>query len=112
MNCCDAFGKCTQGENCAARCTQDCNQGRNCTCAPKVQRMSDGQMGWLYFWMLMLALLIVVLFRYNTQPKPLTAQDHADKYCQALYGPQTGAIWGEAMQCQTVRGEVLPARKP
>lgn len=74
--------------------------------------MSDGQMGWLYFWMLMLALLIVVLFRYNTQPKPLTAQDHADKYCQALYGPQTGAIWGEAMQCQTVRGEVLPARKP
>jgi hypothetical protein len=111
MNCCDDFGKCTQGENCAARCTQDCNQGRNCTCAPKIQRMSDGQMGVLYFVMGILFLGVFVALE-ELLVKPTNAQDHADKYCQALYGPQTGAIWGEAMQCQTVRGEVLPARKP
>jgi hypothetical protein len=31
MNCCDEYGKCTQGADCAARCcNQDCEQGRKC----------------------------------------------------------------------------------
>ena len=48
----------------------------------------------------------------STKPKTLDATDHANKYCQALYGPQTGAIFTDTLQCQTVRGEVLPARAP
>jgi hypothetical protein len=31
MNCCDEYGDCTQGKDCAARCcNQDCEQGREC----------------------------------------------------------------------------------
>lgn len=31
MNCCDEYGKCTQGDNCPARCCNgNCNQGRSC----------------------------------------------------------------------------------
>jgi hypothetical protein len=42
---------------------------------------------------------------------PQTAEEHADKVCQALYGPQTQAVWNEVLQCQTRRGEVLPVKK-
>jgi hypothetical protein len=74
--------------------------------------MTDGQMGWLYFFMLMLALLIAVLFRYFTHV-PTTALEHANKYCQELYGPQTGAHWADdQMACITVRGEIVPAKQP
>jgi hypothetical protein len=112
MNCCNEFGQCTQGKDCAARCTQDCNQGRNCTCKPTTAGMTDGQMGWLYFFMLMLALLIVVLFKHYTA-KPTSAIDYANKYCQELYGPQTGAHWADdQMACITVRGEIVPAKQP
>jgi hypothetical protein len=31
VNCCNDYGQCTQGDNCAAWCcNQDCNQGRDC----------------------------------------------------------------------------------
>jgi hypothetical protein len=91
-------------------CNQDCNQGRNCNCAPR--GISDGQLGWLYFFMLMLALLIVVLFKHYTA-KPTSAIDYANKYCQELYGPQTGAHWADdQMACITVRGEIVPAKRP
>lgn len=112
MNCCNEFGQCTQAKDCAARCTQDCNQGGNCTCKPTNVGMTDGQMGWLYFFMLMLALLIVVLFNYFTS-KPMSAEQYASKFCQELYGPQSAAHWaGDRMMCITQRGEVLPAKRP
>ena len=110
MNCCDDYGKCTQDQNCPVRCTQDCNQGRNCTCAQRTDQMS---FGWVFFFMLLFALLIAGLFRHYTQTEtPNDALDHANKYCQALYGPQTGAIWDDHLKCQTVRGEILPAKQP
>lgn len=93
-------------------CTQDCNQGRNCTCNPTVKRISDGQLGWLYFFMLMLMLLIVVVFHHLTA-KPMSAMDYANKLCQEIYGPQTAAHWaGDRMMCITQRGEILPVKKP
>ena len=88
----------------------NCNQGRNCTCAPK--GISDGQLGWLYFFMLMLALLVVVLFKHFTD-KPTSAIEHANGFCQATYGPQAAAHWaGDRLMCITQRGEVLPAKRP
>ena len=46
------------------------------------------------------------------EPKILTAEQHADKLCQELYGPQTGHKWVDAsLMCETVRGEVLAVRK-
>ena len=45
------------------------------------------------------------------EPKVLTAEQHADKLCQELYGPQTGHKWVDAsLMCETVRGEVLAVR--
>jgi protein tyrosine phosphatase len=111
MDCCDDYGKCTQGKNCPARCTQDCNQGRDCTCAPK-RSLSTGQLMVLYFCAgVILTGFFVVLDDILT--KPMSAEQHANKFCQELYGPQTGAHWtDDRMMCQTVRGEMLPAKRP
>jgi hypothetical protein len=77
-----------------------------------IQRISDGQLGWLYFFMLMLMLLIVVLF-HHLNAKPMGAMDYANKLCQEIYGPQTAAHWaGDRMMCITQRGEILPVKKP
>ena len=46
-------------------------------------------------------------------PKVLTAEQHADKLCQELYGPQTGHKWVDAsLMCETVRGEIIAVREP
>jgi hypothetical protein len=74
--------------------------------------MTTNQVLYLYaFFMTMFAVVFYSLHLLLLQ-KQYTVEQHADKVCQALYGPQTGAIWGEAMQCQTVRGEMLPVKKP
>lgn len=45
------------------------------------------------------------------ESKVLTAEQHADKLCQELYGPQTGHKWVDAsLMCETVRGEVVALR--
>jgi hypothetical protein len=86
----------------------NCNQD----CKRQPRSLSDGQLGWLYFFMLMLALLVVVLFNYFTS-KPMSAEQYASKFCQELYGPQSAAHWaGDRMMCLTQRGEVLPAKRP
>jgi hypothetical protein len=42
---------------------------------------------------------------------PSSLEQHADKFCQELYGPQTGHKWvDDELKCQTVRGEILPLR--
>ena len=47
------------------------------------------------------------------EPKVLTAEQHADKLCQELYGPQTGHKWVDAsLMCETVRGEIIAVREP
>ena len=44
--------------------------------------------------------------------KPMDAQAYADKLCQELYGPQTGATWEKGtLMCETARGEVIEVRK-
>ena len=48
----------------------------------------------------------------RTLSKPMDAQAYADKLCQELYGPQTGAVWLEGrLMCETARGEVIEMRK-
>jgi hypothetical protein len=45
--------------------------------------------------------------------KPLSFEDHADRLCQELYGPQVGHKWvDKALHCETVRGEIVEVRKP
>jgi hypothetical protein len=49
---------------------------------------------------------------YAAFSKPMDAQAYADRLCQELYGPQTGAIWVDGrMMCETVRGEVIEVRR-
>lgn len=55
MNCCDDFGKCTQGKNCPVRttkhcCDGDCRQGRDCPCETDL-RLTD----------LILAIIVVMV---------------------------------------------------
>ena len=104
MNCCDDYGKCTQGPNCPVR---------------KTKVSATQKSFWPIFsfsaFVLVAALILIASFienRLTNQLPPTSALDHANKYCQALYGPQTGAIFNDTLQCQTVRGEVLPARAP
>ena len=74
--------------------------------------MSDKQLGVLYTIMLTL-LLTIILGMSHLLDKPMSAEDYADKLCQELYGPQTGHKWVDAaLQCQTVRGEIVEVRKP
>ena len=74
--------------------------------------MHSKSMAILYFWVILMFVGLFALFEAWHRPPPITAQQLADRLCQELYGPQTGAIWTEGMQCQTVRGEILPVRKP
>ena len=56
---------------------------------------------------------ILGLSHHLDEPKVLTVEQYADRLCQELYGPQVGHIWVDAaLQCQTVRGEIVEVRKP
>jgi hypothetical protein len=73
--------------------------------------MSHAQMGVLYFVMGIVFLGIFVALD-DMLKKPTNAQAYADRLCQELYGPQTGAIWVDGrMMCETVRGEVIEVRR-
>jgi Na+-transporting methylmalonyl-CoA/oxaloacetate decarboxylase gamma subunit len=72
--------------------------------------MTDKQLGVLYTIVLTL-LLTVILGMSHLLDKSMSAEDHADKLCQELYGPQVGHKWVDAtLMCETVRGEVLAIR--
>ena len=48
----------------------------------------------------------------NVLHKPMGAQEYADKLCQELYGPQTGATWEKGtLMCETAKGEVIEVRR-
>jgi predicted MFS family arabinose efflux permease len=77
--------------------------------------MGDKQLVVLYTIVFILWGGTFAFFNHISQPLPdLTpAQEHADKLCQALYGPQTAAHWADGqMACITVRGEVVPVKQP
>ena len=72
----------------------------------------DKQLGIIYTVMLTVWLVTILgLSHYLDESKPMTAEQHADRLCQELYGPQTGHKWVDAsLMCETVRGEVLAVR--
>jgi len=77
--------------------------------------MTDKQLIVFYAVFLMFGLVLTLGLAYVVCPKdqPTSAIDHANKYCQELYGPQTGAHWADdQMACITVRGEIVPAKRP
>jgi hypothetical protein len=49
---------------------------------------------------------------HNLFSKPMDAQAYADKLCQELYGPQTGATWEKGtLMCESARGEIIEVRR-
>ena len=77
--------------------------------------MTDKQLITFYAVFLVFGLALTFGLAYIVCPKekPTSATDYANKYCQELYGPQTGAHWADdQMACITVRGEIVPAKQP
>ena len=76
----------------------------------RVVVMSDKQFAFLYGSMFML--MVVIYIALSSALTPVTGvQGYADKLCQEIYGPQTGAVWmKKQLFCQTVRGEILELR--
>jgi len=73
--------------------------------------MSDRQMGFMYVFVGLLATLVFVMLE-AILAQPVGAEEYADKLCQELYGPQTGAVWVDGrLKCETVRGEVIEVRR-
>jgi len=74
--------------------------------------MNDKQLAVLYTVMLVLWGGTFLILHHLGKP-PAEVVNHADKLCQELYGPQTGAHWQDnALMCQTARGDMLPLREP
>jgi hypothetical protein len=73
--------------------------------------MSSKQMGALYFVMGIIFLGFFVAVD-DMLKKPTTAEQYADKLCQELYGPQTGATWEKGtLMCESARGEIIEVRR-
>jgi hypothetical protein len=74
--------------------------------------MNDKQLAVLYTIVLVLWVGSFALL-HQLSKAPIETEDYADRLCQELYGPQTGAYWKDnTLMCQTVRGEMLPLREP
>jgi hypothetical protein len=66
----------------------------------------------LVFIMWALCLWATLATLHKLFSKPMDAQEYADKLCQELYGPQTGATWEKGrLMCETVRGEIIEVRR-
>jgi hypothetical protein len=73
--------------------------------------MNDKQLAVLYTIVLVLWVGAFVMINHFSTP-PTSPEQYADKLCQELYGPQTGAHWKDnTLMCQTVRGEILQLRR-
>jgi hypothetical protein len=73
--------------------------------------LNDKQLAVLYTIMLMCWVCTFALLHYALK-EPAGEHNHADKLCQELYGPQTGAHWKDnTLMCQTARGEILQLRR-
>jgi hypothetical protein len=74
--------------------------------------MNDSQLAFMYVFIGVLATLIFVMLESILNERDVQV-NHADKLCQELYGPQSGALWeGNTLKCQTARGDMLPLREP
>jgi hypothetical protein len=74
--------------------------------------MNDSQLGYLYAIMALFVVLMFVFLESLQRPEPVTEQQLADRLCQEIYGPQTGATWVDGkLMCETVRGEVIEVRR-
>ena len=74
--------------------------------------MIDKQLAILYTIVITLWVGSFALLHQLTNESP-TAQVYADRLCQEFYGPQTGAAWiDDQLVCQTVRGEIVPMKRP
>lgn len=73
--------------------------------------MTDKQL--LVFYAVFLGVIfLLATLAHSVLRKPMNAQEYADKLCQELYGPQTGATWEKgALMCETARGEIIEVRK-
>jgi hypothetical protein len=73
--------------------------------------MNDSQLAFLYVFVGVLATLVFVALEAVMNERDVQV-NHADKLCQELYGPQTGAHWNDnTLKCQTARGEILQLRR-
>lgn len=74
--------------------------------------MTDKQLG-VFYTIALTIFLTLVLGTSHYLDEPVSAERHADRLCQELYGPQTGHKWVDStMMCETARGEVLKMRLP
>ena len=72
--------------------------------------MTDKQL--LVFYIIMGVIISLAALAHGALRKPMDAQAYADKLCQELYGPQTGATWEKGtLMCETAKGEVIEVRK-
>ena len=73
--------------------------------------MSDKQMGFMYVFIGLLATLVFVMLEAMLA-NPIGAEGYADKLCQELYGPQTGATWEKGtLMCESAKGEIIEVRR-
>jgi hypothetical protein len=71
--------------------------------------MNDKQLGFMYAFCAMLAVLVYVAVEMTD--KPTSAEHYADKLCSELYGPQVGATWEKGtLMCESARGEIIEVR--
>ena len=73
--------------------------------------MTDKQL--LVFYIVFVSVIVSLAALANSFiRKPMDAQAYADKLCQEIYGPQTGATWEKGtLMCETARGEFIEVRK-
>jgi hypothetical protein len=73
--------------------------------------MTDKQL--LVFYVVFIGLMVLISALVGgAMHKPMDAQAYADKLCQELYGPQTGATWEKGtLMCETARGEIIEVRR-
>jgi hypothetical protein len=73
--------------------------------------MSDSQMGLMYAFIGLLAVLVFAGLEAVLN-KPTTAEQYANQLCKELYGPQTGATWEKGtLMCESARGEIIEVRR-
>lgn len=73
--------------------------------------MTDRQL-FIFYCVFVGVIISLASLAHSVFRKPMDAQEYADKLCQELYGPQTGATWEKGtLMCETAKGEVIEVRR-